>query len=214
MFTAIDLKNNETIFVGNYEFLDLKEKQLVDPIYYQEVYPRRGHERTYNGQQFFVRSHFVSKSVNVLTEPPEDVIFDPEYIYKRKGNPYYTVGESEEHIQGKEFIAEFIKNEVYPELEGRKIVYEYRLWIPSKNKYRIIDVAMLFPFGGLIAFECQLSQISFNDFEERYYDYQSTGTDSYWFFGSKAYTDAITTFLYHRQGFTPYYLDFSYPSTA
>ena len=205
MFTAINTKTNETVFIGDVEnqnINSLRQMELVDPIYYNEVYPRRGHYR----DSFHVRPHFVSKAVNELTELPKDVIFDPEYI-KQRPNGYYRVGESFEHIKGKEVIAQWMLENVFPELENKKIVYEHRVYIPSKQKYRIIDVAMIFPCGILLAFECQLSPITINDLNERFYDYHAAGADSYWFFGQHAYNDTIAHFFQERTGNKPYILD-------
>ncbi len=102
---------------------------------------------------------------------PEDVLPDCEY----------SKAESLEHVIGKMTVAKHAYN-IEPQCVPEKAVFEERIFIPRKNKYRIADVA--FHVSGLtIVHEIQLSKISIDELTERTEDYKSAGCDVQWHFG-------------------------------
>jgi len=112
----------------------------------------------------------------------------------------FRSNESIFHIAGKQLIYDWASEE-YKDYPLAKLTYEHRVPIETKgNKYRIIDVAVLFPSGQILALECQLSPISLEDLEERFYDYQAEGIDSIWFFGNKANTRTNVDFVTEKHG--------------
>jgi competence CoiA-like predicted nuclease len=196
MLTAIDSANEQIVFIDDHQDCldELRHRDLRDIIFNKKVFVRRSHLR----KGSFVRSHFVSQAVYEDTFP-DDVLLDPEYVEVTPQNQY-RCNESIYHIAGKQKIYDWALNEYYnyPKL---KIIPEYRVPIEAKgNKYRIVDVALIFPCGSIIAIECQLSPISLVDLKERFYDYQSEGIDSIWFLGNKASTSANVDFIANTNG--------------
>mgnify|MGYP001952948993 CR=1 FL=1 len=51
---------------------------------------------------------------------------------------------------------------------------------------RIIDIAMIFPNGWIVAHEIQLSSITTENLENRTNDYRKLGIDVFWWFGKSA----------------------------
>jgi competence CoiA-like predicted nuclease len=89
--------------------------------------------------------------------------------------------ESPQHNLGKELIAKHIK-EYWSEYSNAEIKFEY----PIKEVKRIIDIAMLFPNGWIVAHEIQLSSITTENLENRTNDYRKLGIDVFWWFGKSA----------------------------
>ena len=91
--------------------------------------------------------------------------------------------ESVQHNLGKEIIANHIK-EYWKEYSNTEIRFEYP--VPEIN--RIIDIAMLFPNGWIVAHEIQLASITTEILEKRTNDYRELGIDTFWWLGKSADT--------------------------
>lgn len=139
-------------------------QELVCPITGAEVVPVSRHTRTGSA----VMAHFRKKTIAPW---PSDVLEDCEY----------SRAESVEHVVGKMYIAKTAQS-FEPQCTPERAVFEERIYIPRKNKYRIADVC--FHTGELtIVHEIQLSKISIDELTERTEDYKDAGCDVQWHFG-------------------------------
>ncbi len=93
--------------------------------------------------------------------------------------------ESPQHSLGKEIIGNHIKR-YWKEYSNAEIKYEFP--VPEVN--RIIDIAMLFPNGWIVAHELQLASITTEILEKRTNDYRDLGIDTFWWLGKSADTKA------------------------
>jgi|GEM_PF-6652419 len=161
-----------------------------------------GYDRkTQYGYTTNVRSHFRSTYTG---EFPSHLEFSDEYF--KKGEKY-SPGESEEHREGKRWIAE--KVEKLSKGFLCKEILEFEKLLKLENgKYRICDVAFNFPCGELYVFECQLSAITPEMLESRSEDYRSLGVTFDWLFGKSAETNDNITWYYDYFGKYPYILNF------
>jgi Competence protein CoiA-like family len=171
---------------------NLKNK-LICPLTSEQVFSRTSH---YRGDTF-VRGHFVMQS-NIDLERL-DVEFDREYFKLSPDKKSCTRSESPEHLLGKEYLRNLIKNHWEEEkITDLEIVVEYPVKITGKNKRRIIDVAVLFKSGFMEAHEVQLSSLTVEEINERSEDYRKSGIDSFWWFGEQNFqSQALRN--WHRQ---------------
>lgn len=190
MFSAIEELTGQVVFASD---KNAKNLSLVDPIFQKKVFFRKEHFRG----ETQVRAHFVSTATNEKMN--DQFLFDKEYLEVQK-NGMVRLGESLAHLTGKLKIKEWAESSLSP----CQVKIEHRIPISNKQgKIRIIDVAVLFPEGNLLALECQLSPISSQELKDRYYDYLSEGVDSIWFLGAKARTPECESFLLNETGECP-----------
>lgn len=150
--------------------------QLVCPVSGLPVFPRRGHLR---GEKSRVRQHFVVKAPAAEGTWPEEVVFDPEFGTESRDGIRRVGGESWEHMESKALAAELLRKEVGPTAE---IIFEKRIQI-RPDKYRIADVAVVYPSGMLEAHEIQLAAITKSEIQERTDDYAEAGCAAQWWLG-------------------------------
>jgi competence CoiA-like predicted nuclease len=172
--TAVDPVTGQRYYSPNYvnprdeiPFVD----RLVCPITLSPVDPVR---RSIDDKN----AHFRHKAKQSW---PEDVISDKEYIYNG------GMGESKDHFRSKHFICSDEGGKyVTPLWEKQYATTELRIYIPSKNRYRIADVALTLdnPLIKLVV-EVQYSQITIHELQERTNDYFEAGWDVQWVFGPK-----------------------------
>lgn len=91
--------------------------------------------------------------------------------------------ESLEHIIGKELISKYVKSE-WEEYSNCEIHIE----LPIASAKRIIDVAMVFKTGWIVAHEIQLSSITTAELDLRTKNYLDEGIDVIWWLGKNANT--------------------------
>ncbi|WP_336702929.1 competence protein CoiA [Chryseobacterium indologenes] len=103
--------------------------------------------------------------------------------------------ESPQHNLGKEIIAQHLK-EYWSEYADAEIKFEFV--VPEIN--RIIDIAMVFPSGWVVAHELQLAGITTEHLEKRTNDYRELGIDTFWWFGKSADTQANRQWAIERYG--------------
>ena len=114
----------------------------------------------------------------------------PDIEYGRYSKDVLRLGESVEHQEGK-YLLLHQANKIDPECLPSIGQLEYRIWMPNREKYRIADVAFIFPFGLVSVYEIQLSEISIDELTERTSDYFEAGVDVQWCFGDKMFKNAI-----------------------
>lgn len=205
MLVALDKSSDQLVFSNMIVDADLYRKRpLVDPILGTPVAVRKKHFR----KDSLVRCHFFSLSTNGVIFPNE-YVFDKEY-FQDLGDGMCRRNESPEHLEGKIFLQRWIQTDLFPieKYPGVKVVLEHRIFIEQKKRYRIIDVAALFPSGVMMAFECQLSPITVLELSERTEDYESEGIDCLWFFGDKSANSAVFDYIYSKRGELPNCLEF------
>jgi competence CoiA-like predicted nuclease len=95
--------------------------------------------------------------------------------------------ESLKHILGKKFIQESLKKQ-FCDFEV-DILLEFSIPEAGKNG-RIADVAVIFPAGFMMIYECQLASITSEKIEQRSKDYLSVGAQVRWLLGKSADTTA------------------------
>lgn len=149
--------------------------QLVCPLSGLPVFPRRGHVR---GEKSRVRQHFVVKAPATDETWPTDVAWDPELGHERKG-VRRVGGESWEHMESKALVAELMRKEIGSHAQ---IEFEHRVQI-RPGKYRIADVAVIYPSGLVEVQEVQLAGITKTEMEERTDDYTEAGCPCQWWLG-------------------------------
>lgn len=177
--------------------------QLVCPTSGLPVFPRRGHIRG-NGSR--VRQHFVVQAPAGEENWPENVVFDPELGSVSKGVRRIG-GESWEHMEGKALVAELLRENLGPLVE---IVFEQRVQI-RPDKFRIADVAVIYPSRLVEVHEVQLAGITQSEMEERTDDYAEAGCPAEWWLGkSTADSYALRDYLREIQGGF-YLLEFTEP---
>lgn len=93
--------------------------------------------------------------------------------------------ESPQHNLGKALIAKHLKL-YWKEYANSEIKLEF----PIEEMKRIIDIAMVFPSGWIVAHELQLASITTEHLEKRTNDYRELGIDTFWWFGKSADTKA------------------------
>jgi len=161
-----------------------------------------GHDRkTQYGYTSKVRSHFRSTYTG---EFPSHIEFSDEYF---QPGEKYSPRESEEHREGKRWIAKKVEELSKGFLSKEILEFEKLLKLPN-GKYRICDVAFNFPCGELYVFECQLSAITPEMLELRSEDYRSLGVCFDWLFGKNADTKDNIIWYYDYFGKYPYILNF------
>lgn len=103
--------------------------------------------------------------------------------------------ESPQHNLGKEIIGKHLKD-YWSEYAEAEIKFEFI--VPEIN--RIIDVAMVFPSGWVVAHELQLAGITTEHLEKRTNDYRELGIDTFWWLGKSADTKANREWAIERYG--------------
>jgi hypothetical protein len=181
--TAINTRTGERICALDYK--DVRTEigsdalALQCPITGGPIIPVRPHTR----KGSLVTGHFRLRGE---FEPPDNVIIDPEYFRVKEGGGV-TAGESLDHQNGKVFIKENI-HEIDPACEPALCEFERRVYLPDRDKYRIIDVSFELPCGIILAHEVQLASITPDQLEERTNDYWQCGIEVQWWFGKAAAT--------------------------
>ena len=89
--------------------------------------------------------------------------------------------ESPQHNLGKELVGKHLK-EYWKEYSNAEVRFEF----PVPEVKRIIDIAILFPNGWVVAHEIQLSSITTETLEKRTNDYRDLGIDTFWWLGKSA----------------------------
>ncbi len=115
---------------------------------------------------------------------------------------FITEPESIEHLIAKELVSKAIKNE-WEEYSNCTIALEQ----PIKDLKRIIDIAMIFKTGWIVAHEIQLSHISIQQLDSRTQDYLNEGIDVIWWFGKDANTPTNRNWAIQKYG-ACYLLDY------
>ena len=134
------------------------------------------------------------------------MVFDPELGSVSKGVRRIG-GESWEHMEGKALVAELLRENLGPLVE---IVFEQRVQI-RPDKFRIADVAVIYPSGLVEVHEVQLAGITQSEMEERTDDYAEAGCPAEWWHGkSTADSYALRDYLREIQGGF-YLLEFTEP---
>lgn len=105
--------------------------------------------------------------------------------------------ESPEHLLGKWLIAQKIKEE-WKEYSNARIEFEY----PVPEVKRVIDIAMVFPNGWIVAHEVQLASITTGELRQRTEDYNRAGIDVVWWLGKSADTPANRDWCINQYGFS------------
>lgn len=103
--------------------------------------------------------------------------------------------ESPQHNLGKEIIAKHLK-EYWAEYSNTEIRFEY----PIPEIKRIIDIAMIFPNGWIVAHEIQLAGITTENLEKRTNDYRNFGIDTFWWLGKTADSKANREWAIEKYG--------------
>ena len=177
--TAIHKSTRKSVFASdlagepNYDERD----QLICPISSVPVILRRGHTR---GDGFWVNPHFMKKAGLERTWP-SDVVFDPELGEEING-VRRVGGESAEHKAGKALVAKFLRKRLG---QAATIVCEYKVQIPP-DRYRIADVAAIYPSGLVELHEVQLAGITQSELADRTSDYEAAGCSVAWWIGKEA----------------------------
>lgn len=158
------------------------------------MFPRYQHVR----QGHAVNAHFVRYGEPSLLD--NRYIFDPEIMQKR-GQGSIMGGESWEHLLGK-----MLARDNAPTLlkinSNAKAVYEHRFTL-SDGRWRIADVAFLYPGGFCTVIEIQLANITPKELEARSNDYESIGIECQWWLGKSAATHTNIQWNYERFGSSP-----------
>ncbi|MEO0396229.1 MAG: competence protein CoiA family protein [Cyanobacteria bacterium P01_A01_bin.137] len=157
-------------------------------------------------QGIYVCGHFRSIDRSAW---PENVIPDNEYLRQSKDREY--INESPEHRSGKLFVAENAQN-ISEDFSPDLVRFEYRVMMPSREKYRIIDVAFVNPSGQISAHEVQLAFITPEELTERTLDYWEAGINVIWWLGKEAKTTRNIETYKEVIGSGPCILDFEYTS--
>lgn len=198
-YTAIHKDTGESFFAPNIPNLkqwfhknELKDK-LIHPLTHQPVLPRSEHIR--HSTKTEVVSHFYTAGEGIIRD---DIEYDPDYMIQDKSGGY-RYNESMNHIRGKLWLWSELKS-AYKLLDV-SIQMEYRIPITRTGKWRVIDVAVLWRYGGIEAYEIQNSSISVELFKQRCDDYTSEGINSEWYFYEKAVTNEIRKFTTNNQNY-------------
>lgn len=184
----------------NADDVDIKNKGeysniFLCPLTQKEVVFVRPHQRKIAEDITTVRAFFRHKDKNV--EIPFQFLEDRDYFINRQGRLY--INESLEHQVGKQQVKTFCKSWYDDDVD---IQYEYIIKLPS-GRWRIADIAVIFPNGGMDVHEIQLSAITPETLEARSSDYYSQGINSYWYFGKAADTDANRKWYFDNTGEMP-----------
>lgn len=181
-------------WIERWEEIQLCKLSLQCPFSGDTMFPRHQHVR--GGHT--VSAHFARYGNLSLLD--DRYIFDPE-IMKRRGEGSVMGGESWEHLLGK-----MLARDNAPTLlkinSSAQAVYEHRFTLPD-GRWRIADVAFLYPGGFCTVIEIQLANITPEELEERSYDYESIGVECHWWLGKRAVTPANIGWNYKRFGSSP-----------
>jgi hypothetical protein len=152
--------------------------RIFDKFTGASMYYRKGHQR-FKKLTYKVQAHFVSQYQGDF---PDHLEFNSEYF---RNSSKYSYKESMEHLAGKKFV----RNQLLKsgDLTEESIQYEHLVKLPN-GKYRIIDVAIVLPYGEIYAYEIQLASITPEELEKRSEDYRLLGIDVTWFLGGAADT--------------------------
>jgi competence CoiA-like predicted nuclease len=100
-------------------------------------------------------------------------------------------------MESKALVAELLRKELGPKPE---IVFEYRVQI-RPGKYRIADVAVIYPSALVEIHEVQLAGITQSSMQERTDDYAEAGCPTQWWLGkSTADSYQLRDYLRSIQG--------------
>jgi hypothetical protein len=177
-----------------WEEVQLHKNSLQCPFSGDTMFPRRQHV----SQGHAVSAHFVRRGERSLLD--NRYIFDSE-IMKRHNTGFTMGGESWEHRLGKMLARDHALKllSINPIAKG---VYEHRLILPD-GRWRIADVAFLYPGGFCTVIEIQLASITPEELEARSHDYESIGIECYWWLGKSATTPSNIQWHYARFGISP-----------
>ncbi len=211
MLVALYQEGNEKRRIEYEEFENILKQdpnarqKLKDPIFTDiSVFPRASHLRKGN---INVQGHFFSQYRGMKF--PEDLIWDPEYFVGDKDHA--TRRESSEHLAGKTFIRDFLREFHAKDYAQAKFHLEFPIKIatgPNQGKRRIADIAAVFPCGYVIVHEIQLASITPDELQERTDDYFSSGCDVIWWLGKSAHTSGNEKWAKDNHLGNVYLLDF------
>jgi Competence protein CoiA-like family len=177
-----------------WEEVQLNKASLQCPFSGDTMFPRRQHAR----QGHVVNAHFARHGEASLLD--DRYIFDPE-IMERSNHGYAMGGESWEHLLGK-MLARDNAPTLLSISSTAKGAYEHRFTLPD-GRWRIADVAFLYPGGFCTVIEIQLASITPEELEERTHDYESIGVECHWWFGKSAAIPSNIHWNYGRFGVSP-----------
>lgn len=191
------LDTGEILDARNYN-PEIHKGKIYDKFTESECVWVPGHDRKYKtGRVRQVRSHFRSRYIGDF---PSALEFSNEYFLG--DGTKYSPGESEEHREGKRWIAEYYITSNPGYLLEEILELEYLVKLPT-GKWRICDVAFVFPSGEVEVFECQLSPITPEELQARSEDYRYLGFNFDWIFGKRAVTQSNIEWYYNYFGFYP-----------
>ena len=205
MFRAIEEETGKEIFAENIVSDDQRRVKYVCPITNSSVVYVRGHERHTLDVATCVVPYFRHKTAGVIISSE---YYNDDDLFKGGTSDSRTYGESMEHRLGKKMVAAHISDLYKKKHPGKDIKISYELRVEIQDRWRIIDVAAVFPNGLIEAYEVQLSSISDVDLEQRTNDYLSVGIEVVWLFGKKAHTESNKDWHLNRFGFRAYTLSF------
>lgn len=119
----------------------------------------------------------------------------PDNEYGRDIGNHLRLGESIYHMEGKLVLLKEA-HKLDPDCTPSLGCLEYRIWMPNREKYRIADVAFIFPSGLISVYEIQLADIGITELTDRTLDYFEAGVDVQWCFGESMFKD--TTIDWHQ----------------
>ncbi len=177
-----------------WEEVQLHKGSLQCPFSGDTMFPRHQHVRKGHS----VTAHFVRHGDPSLLD--ERYIFDPE-IMQHHDSGSIMGGESWEHLLGKMIARDNgpALLSINPRAKG---VYEHRFMLPD-GRWRIADVAFLYPGGFCTVIEIQLANITPEELEARSHDYESIGVECHWWLGKSAATPSNIQWNYGRFGASP-----------
>jgi competence protein CoiA len=116
------------------------------------------------------------------------------FAHRPGANCAYGAGETIYHLMGKQFVAEWLR-----ENSGLEVPVEFEWKIANRRA----DVAQIFPTGWTVAYEIQLASITPADLQARSDDYLAAGCDVIWLLGKAALTVPNRKWAEQFQGFVP-----------
>ena len=203
MFVAIEKETGKTILSEEVTEEQFRAEYLC-PLTNSPVVCVRGHGIHILDAATSVVPYFRHKTAGVIISSE---YYDDDDLFKGTTDSK-TYSESMYHRLGKKTVADHISN-IYKKTHPEKdINVSYELRVEIQDRWRIIDVAAVFPNGLIEAYEVQLSPISDVDLEQRTNDYLSVGIEAVWLFGKKANTESNKDWHLSKFGSRAYTLSF------
>lgn len=199
MLRAIDQESGLSIQADDINISDLiswAKKKFICPLTQAELSFVRPHERAIASGKTNVNAYFKHKN---RAEIPDHILYDGDLFHKKEQK--YYLRESLDHQIAKQSIKKHCADVYYSYHSEKKVSIQFEYVVKlSTGKWRIADVAVIYPCGIVDAHEAQLCKISPEELEERTDDYLSEGINAVWYFGKSANTDANNEWFYNRFG--------------